>query len=60
MVRNIFLKREGGVILIISTIKSSKGLLFFIQTALEVDLRGPPLKDRENFNYNPQGRSRGT
>jgi hypothetical protein len=41
MVRNIFFGREKeiGIVLIISIIVSSNGLLFFLQNAIEVDLR---------------------
>jgi hypothetical protein len=41
MVRNLFFGREKeiGIILIISIIVSSNGLLFFLQNAIEVDLR---------------------
>lgn len=41
MVRNLFFGREKeiGIVLIISIIVSSNGLLFFLQNAIEVDLR---------------------
>jgi hypothetical protein len=41
MVRNIFFGREKeiGIVLIISIIVSSNGLLFFLQNGIEVDLR---------------------
>jgi hypothetical protein len=41
MVKKLFFGREKeiGIVLIISIIVSSKGLLFFLQNAIEVDLR---------------------
>jgi hypothetical protein len=41
MVKNLFFGREKavGFVLIISIIISSKGLLFFLQNAIEVELR---------------------